>query len=53
MAMSEITEIGMIFVRCKGGISHSPEESVTEDDVTKGAAVLLSFIENFRGNANK
>ncbi len=33
MAMAELTEIGMLFVRCKGGISHHADESVREDDV--------------------
>jgi allantoate deiminase len=50
MAMSSLTQIGMIFVRCKDGISHSPEESVTGEDVTAGASALLHFIENFQGN---
>ncbi|MGE0241629.1 MAG: M20/M25/M40 family metallo-hydrolase, partial [Parvibaculaceae bacterium] len=47
MAMSGLTDIGMIFVRCKDGVSHSPAESVSAPDVAAGAAVLLSFIENF------
>lgn len=51
MAMSQLTDIGMIFVRCRDGISHSPEESVEAGDVAVGAAVLLHFIENFRRNA--
>jgi allantoate deiminase len=33
MAVAEATEVAMLFVRCKGGISHSPEESVRVDDV--------------------
>ncbi|PWK66470.1 allantoate amidohydrolase [Aminobacter sp. AP02] len=49
MAMSAMTDIGMIFVRCKDGISHSPEESVTAADVATGASALLHFIENFQG----
>ena len=35
MAVAEITEIGMLFVRCEGGVSHNPEERVTEADVAK------------------
>ncbi len=35
MAVAEITEIGMLFVRCEGGVSHNPAEHVTEDDVAK------------------
>jgi allantoate deiminase len=50
MAMSTLTGIGMIFVRCKDGVSHSPQESVTAQDVAVGAAVLLSFIENIQRN---
>jgi allantoate deiminase len=47
MAMSKLTDIGMIFVRCKAGISHSPAESVSAEDVTVGANTLLNLIENF------
>ena len=48
MAMIDVTDIGMLFVRCKGGISHHPAESVTAADVAAGARALLRFIENFR-----
>jgi allantoate deiminase len=48
MAMIAIADIGMIFLRCKGGISHNPAEAITVDDAETGAQVLLRFIENFR-----
>lgn len=48
MAMSDLTDIGMLFVRCKGGISHNPAEAVTPEDVATGARVYQRFIENFR-----
>lgn len=48
-AMADLTDAGMIFVRCKGGISHNPEESVTQEDVTAGLRLLLSVVENFSG----
>lgn len=48
MAMSKLTAIGMMFVRCRNGISHSPEESVTAEDVSVAARALLHFIENFQ-----
>ncbi|TAJ48919.1 MAG: allantoate amidohydrolase [Herbiconiux sp.] len=35
MAVAEISEIGMLFVRCEGGVSHNPDERVTEADVAK------------------
>jgi allantoate deiminase len=48
MAIAEIAPIGMLFVRSKGGISHSPAESVTLADVDAGARVLLRFVEHFQ-----
>lgn len=44
-AMSAITDIGMLFVRCKGGVSHSPLESVTADDVAVAIDVLGRFLD--------
>lgn len=48
MAMIDIADVGMIFVRCRGGISHHPEEHVETADADAGARVLLRVIENFR-----
>ena len=48
MALGAITDICMLFVRCKGGISHSPLESITREDAGAGARVLLDFIEHFQ-----
>jgi allantoate deiminase len=42
--MSEITDIGMLFVRCKGGVSHNPAESVEEADVAVAVDVLGRFL---------
>ena len=47
MALGAITDICMLFVRCKAGISHSPLESITREDAAAGAAVLLEFIRSF------
>ena len=47
MAMSNLTAIGMLFVRCRKGISHSPDESVMVEDVLVAARALLCFLENF------
>ncbi|MCK1424227.1 allantoate amidohydrolase [Bradyrhizobium sp. 182] len=48
MAMIDIADVGMIFVRCRGGISHHPDEHVELADAEAGARVLLRVIENFR-----
>ncbi|KAL6603683.1 hypothetical protein ACP70R_044044 [Stipagrostis hirtigluma subsp. patula] len=45
MAMARLTKIGMLFVRCRGGVSHSPEESVMDDDVWAAGLALVSFLE--------
>ncbi|KAF4377394.1 hypothetical protein F8388_013740 [Cannabis sativa] len=45
MAISHLTKIGMLFVRCRGGVSHSPAEHVLDDDVWASGLALLSFIE--------
>ena len=47
MAMAEITPIGMVFVRCRAGLSHSPEEWVEPEDVATGVATLLQFLYNW------
>jgi beta-ureidopropionase / N-carbamoyl-L-amino-acid hydrolase len=40
-----LTELGMLFVRCgNDGISHSPLETVTADDVDIAARVLLDVV---------
>ncbi len=48
MAMIAIADIGMLFVRCKRGISHNPAEAITEGDVEVASRVFLRFIEQFR-----
>ncbi|OCK54367.1 allantoate amidohydrolase [Bradyrhizobium sp. LMTR 3] len=48
MAMIDIADVAMLFVRCRGGISHNPAEHVETADAEAGARVLLRFIENFR-----
>jgi allantoate deiminase len=48
MALIDIADVGMIFVRCRGGVSHHPDEHVELADADAGARVLLRLIENFR-----
>lgn len=38
--MARITDVGMIFVPCKGGISHAPEEFADPSHIEKGLNVL-------------
>ncbi len=42
--MSAVVPVAMLFVRCAGGISHQPAESVTADDVAVAIDVLDHFL---------
>jgi allantoate deiminase len=44
VAMSTLTEVAMLFVRCRGGISHHPAEAVLEEDVAAAITVLERFL---------
>lgn len=46
MVMTHITASGLIFVRCAGGISHNPAESITVDDAALGAEVMCRSLLN-------
>jgi allantoate deiminase len=47
LAMIALCPIGMLFVRCKGGISHNPAEAITEADADIAVRVLSDFLRNF------
>jgi allantoate deiminase len=51
--MAKLCPTAMLFVRCKGGISHNPAEFASEADMGLGIAALVRFIEAFakRGSA--
>jgi len=46
-AMSALTDVAMLFVRCKGGVSHNPAEAISAEDAGIAARALLHFIEHF------
>ena len=46
MAMAAICPVGMLFVRCAGGISHHPDEAVTESDVTAALDAMTVALRN-------
>ena len=43
--LSAIAPVAMLFVRCAGGISHSPAESVTVEDVAAAIDATTRFLE--------
>jgi allantoate deiminase len=46
--ISTIAPVAMLFVRCAGGISHNPAESVTRSDVAAALGASLRFLEQLR-----
>jgi allantoate deiminase len=50
--LGEIAPIAMLFVRCKGGISHHPDESVMVEDVAVAIEVMIDFFEMLANQLN-
>ena len=44
VAMAALCPVAMLFVRCKGGISHNPAESITVEDADMAARILLDAV---------
>ena len=42
--VATLAPVAMLFVRCKGGISHNPAESVTREDVEVALRVIRKFL---------
>ncbi|MEE3624672.1 allantoate amidohydrolase [Nitrospirillum sp. BR 11752] len=47
MAMEALCPMAMLFVRCAGGVSHNPAESITVEDADLTVTVLLDFLRHF------
>ncbi|WP_448207417.1 allantoate amidohydrolase [Azospirillum sp. sgz302134] len=47
MAFAGVLPMGMVFLRCAGGISHNPAESITAEDADLSVRVLLDLIRHF------
>ena len=45
MNMAALCPTAMLFIRCKGGVSHNPAEHVEPEDVEIALQVMLGFIE--------
>ena len=47
MAMADLAPVGMLFVRCCGGISHNPAEGIEPEDAEVATRILLRFMRGF------
>lgn len=45
MNMAALTPTGMIFIPCRAGISHNPDEEADPDDIMRGIDVLAATIQ--------
>lgn len=48
LMMSKLCPIAMLFVRCRGGVSHNPAEYASPSDMGIAIAALVRFIEQFK-----
>jgi allantoate deiminase len=49
VAMARLCPVAMLFVRCKGGISHNPAESITVEDADAAARALTNAVRILAG----
>lgn len=46
VALAKVAPIGMIFVRCRSGLSHHPDEYAAPADIGVGIRVLVEFLKS-------
>ncbi len=52
VVMSALAPVAMLFVRCKGGVSHNPAEAVAVEDIAVALDVMHSFLVNLVDSYN-
>lgn len=50
-AMRHLCDVGMLFVRCRGGISHNPAEFAAIDDMGLAVEALIKAVERLAADA--
>jgi acetylornithine deacetylase/succinyl-diaminopimelate desuccinylase-like protein len=45
--MASLTQVAMLFLRCRGGISHNPAESITVEDADLAVRILLDLLRQY------
>jgi allantoate deiminase len=46
-----VCPLGMLFVRCRDGISHNPEEAITLEDADLAARILVDVVRHLDPHA--
>ena len=50
--LAKVSEASIIFIPCKQGLSHCPEEFTENINIKKGSEVILKSILEFKDNFN-
>jgi N-carbamoyl-L-amino-acid hydrolase len=48
--MARVAPVGMIFIACRGGVSHRPDEYAAPDAIANGVAVLADTLAAVAGD---
>jgi allantoate deiminase len=52
-AMADLCPVAMLFVRCKDGVSHRPEEAASGEDIAQAVAALVGFLTSVGARASE
>jgi allantoate deiminase len=44
VVLSSITPVTMLFIRCRGGLSHHPDEHVSPGDLRVALEIMVDFL---------
>lgn len=50
VVLSSLCPVAMLFVRCRGGLSHHPDEYASPKDLDVALKVMINFLEHFAAN---
>jgi allantoate deiminase len=53
VVFSEVAPVAMLFVRCLGGLSHHPDESITREDLAVAVCAAAACIEKWNRQAHE
>jgi len=53
VVMSRLTPIAMLFVRCRGGLSHHPDEYAAPADLAVALRVICDFLKRLAASSNQ
>jgi len=52
VVLSKLTDVAMLFVRCRDGLSHHPAEHASSRDLRRALEVMADFLERMRQGAS-